>query len=125
MGFIDTESDEYVIIIHKVSDKKKTEKLIDIIGYNYFDTQTDRRQLKQRYPLTIKYKFNTMAFLFFFVILTLCPVFTYVIYNGFQKEGLSFNIIFIAICNIFFYYLSISFIYNEFKLYLSNRSKQT
>ena len=110
MGFIDTETDQYVIVIHKVSDKKKIEKLIHIIGYNYFDTQTERRLLKPRHPFIIKYKFNTMGFLFSFAILILCPAFTYAIYNGFLEEGLSFTVILIAIINIFFYYLSIYFI---------------
>ncbi len=37
LGFIDTESDEYVFIIHKTSDKIKVEKLINTIGYKYFE----------------------------------------------------------------------------------------
>ena len=123
MGFIDTESDEYIIVIHKVSDKEKIEKLIDIIGYNYFDTQTDRRLLKPRYPFIIKYKFNSIKFIFSLVILILCPAFTFVVYTGFLKEGLSFIVIFIAIINFLFYYLSIYFIYDTLRLYIGNRSK--
>lgn len=37
LGFIDTESDEYVFVIHKISDKVKVEKLVNTIGYKYFE----------------------------------------------------------------------------------------
>ncbi len=37
LGFIDTESDEYIFVLHKVSDKKKIEKNINIIGYKYYE----------------------------------------------------------------------------------------
>lgn len=37
MGFIDTQSDEYVIVLHKITDKEKIEKTIKEIGYDYYD----------------------------------------------------------------------------------------
>ncbi len=37
LGFIDTNSDEYVCIIHAIDDKKKVEKLVNDIGYEYFE----------------------------------------------------------------------------------------
>lgn len=37
MGFIDTQSDEYVFFVHKVLDRDEVAKLINFIGYNYFE----------------------------------------------------------------------------------------
>ena len=37
MGFIDTESDEYIAVLHKVDDKEKVIKVVNNIGYAYFD----------------------------------------------------------------------------------------
>ncbi|MEJ8597573.1 hypothetical protein JSO62_02525 [Riemerella anatipestifer] len=37
MGFIDTQSDEYVIVLHKIADKNKVEKVIKEIGYDYYE----------------------------------------------------------------------------------------
>ena len=35
-GFIDTQSDENVILIHRILDEKKVKKLVSEIGFNYF-----------------------------------------------------------------------------------------
>lgn len=35
-GFVDTESDENIILIHKISDEKTVRTLVKEIGYNYF-----------------------------------------------------------------------------------------
>lgn len=37
IGFIDTQSDEYVIIVHKVLDKEKVQNAIHEIGYSYYE----------------------------------------------------------------------------------------
>ena len=37
MGFIDTQSDEYIIVLHKITDKEKVEKAINEIGYDYYE----------------------------------------------------------------------------------------
>jgi len=37
MGFVDTQSDEYVIVLHKITDKDKVEKVIKEIGYDYYE----------------------------------------------------------------------------------------
>ncbi|MDY3351087.1 hypothetical protein PG357_03700 [Riemerella anatipestifer] len=37
MGFIDTQSDEYVIVLHKIADKDKIKKVINEIGYGYYE----------------------------------------------------------------------------------------
>ncbi|AWK07350.1 hypothetical protein HYN56_04510 [Flavobacterium crocinum] len=37
MGFIDTQSDEYVIFLHKIADKQKVEKSVEKIGYKYHE----------------------------------------------------------------------------------------
>ncbi len=37
MGFIDSESDEYVIMVHRVADRDKVEKAVQQTGYGYFD----------------------------------------------------------------------------------------
>ena len=37
MGFIDTQSDEYVIILHRITDKNKVVKAIKEIGYDYYE----------------------------------------------------------------------------------------
>ena len=37
MGFIDTQSDEYVIFVHKISDKEEIENTISKIGYKYYE----------------------------------------------------------------------------------------
>ena len=39
IGFIDTQSDEYMIILHKITDKYKVEKVIKEIGYDYYEKQ--------------------------------------------------------------------------------------
>lgn len=44
----------------------------------------------------------------FWIILLLCPVFTYIVYRGYSKDGFSAMVIIIAICNIGFYWFSIS-----------------
>ncbi len=37
LGFIDTQADEYIAIIHKIADKEEVEKAINDIGYKYFE----------------------------------------------------------------------------------------
>lgn len=37
MGFIDTQSDEYVIFVHKIDDKEKVESAVEKIGYKYYE----------------------------------------------------------------------------------------
>ncbi|MDY3548396.1 hypothetical protein PG291_07265 [Riemerella anatipestifer] len=37
MGFIDTQSDEYIIVLHKIKDKEKVKKAINKIGYDYYE----------------------------------------------------------------------------------------
>lgn len=37
LGFIETQSDEYVFFVHKISDKEKIINLINTIGYEYFE----------------------------------------------------------------------------------------
>lgn len=37
LGFIDTESDEYVVVLHKIQDKNSVEKAVKSIGYDYFE----------------------------------------------------------------------------------------
>ncbi|OWW25457.1 hypothetical protein B4Q04_07510 [Zobellia sp. OII3] len=37
MGFIDTQSDEYIIVLHKISEKEKVKKATNEIGYNYYE----------------------------------------------------------------------------------------
>lgn len=37
MGFIDTQSDEYVIVLHKITDKDRVQKVIKEIGYEYYE----------------------------------------------------------------------------------------
>ncbi|MCL5246922.1 hypothetical protein M4I21_13955 [Cellulophaga sp. 20_2_10] len=38
IGFINTNSDEYVILIHKIKDTKKVKQAVNAIGYEYFNT---------------------------------------------------------------------------------------
>lgn len=37
MGFIDTQSDEYVIFVHKVDNREKVESAVNKIGYKYYE----------------------------------------------------------------------------------------
>ncbi len=37
LGFVDTQSDEYISIIHKIEDRDKIKGLINKIGYEYFE----------------------------------------------------------------------------------------
>jgi hypothetical protein len=37
LGFIDTESDEFIVLIHRCSDRDKVELAVNGIGYSYFD----------------------------------------------------------------------------------------
>ena len=36
IGFIDTQSDEYIILVHKIEDKERVEMAVNKIGYKYF-----------------------------------------------------------------------------------------
>lgn len=40
IGFIDTQSDEYVIVIHRISDEHKVADAIKKIGYKYLDVNS-------------------------------------------------------------------------------------
>jgi hypothetical protein len=42
LGFIDTNSDEYVIIIHKLSDESEVKEAIKKIGYPYLDANSPK-----------------------------------------------------------------------------------
>lgn len=42
LGFIDTESDEYIMVLHKIKDKDSVEKAVKSIGYKYFDMEMPR-----------------------------------------------------------------------------------
>jgi hypothetical protein len=39
MGFIDTQSDEYVLVVHKISDQGRVSNAVKQIGYDYFERQ--------------------------------------------------------------------------------------
>ena len=41
-------------------------------------------------------------------ILILCPVFTYIVYRGYSKEGVSATVVMLGLCNIGFYWFGIS-----------------
>ncbi len=42
LGFIDTNSDEYVIIVHKISDESKVKEAVKKIGYPYLDANSPK-----------------------------------------------------------------------------------
>ncbi|NOT94355.1 MAG: hypothetical protein HOP05_22200 [Ferruginibacter sp.] len=42
LGFIDTDSDEYVIIVYKISDENEVKGAIKRIGYNYLDANSPK-----------------------------------------------------------------------------------
>ena len=37
LGFIDTQSDEYIALLHRVQDRKRVEKAVKSIGYAYYE----------------------------------------------------------------------------------------
>jgi len=37
LGFIDTQSDEYIAILHKIEDKERVEQAVNKIGFDYYD----------------------------------------------------------------------------------------
>ncbi len=37
LGFIDTQSDEYIVLLHKTQDKDRVEQAVALIGYDYLD----------------------------------------------------------------------------------------
>lgn len=37
MGFIDTQSDECVIVVHQIDAKEKVKSAVNKIGYKYFE----------------------------------------------------------------------------------------
>lgn len=39
IGFINTESDEYVIVVHRIIDRNEVENAVNKIGYEYFESQ--------------------------------------------------------------------------------------
>jgi len=42
LSFIDTESDEYVIVVNKITDSDKVSNAIKKIGYNYFEADSPK-----------------------------------------------------------------------------------
>ncbi|PIE46430.1 MAG: hypothetical protein CSA42_08615 [Gammaproteobacteria bacterium] len=141
MGFMEMDSTDYVFVVHKVCDREKVGQLIDNIGYYYFETGEEhaeiQRQIEEERCAAIPY--DMTGLLFWLVILLLCPLFSYVTYRGFLKDGFSFWVIFIGITNLGFYYWSIvsivitnlGFYYwsivsivGEFSLYRNARKKK-
>lgn len=53
----------------------------------------------------------------FIIILLICPVFTFITFKGFKKEGFSFMVIFIGILNMLFYVFSFGGIKSQIKSY--------
>ena len=37
LGFINTQSDEYIAVLHKIQDKEKVEKAVMKMGYEYYE----------------------------------------------------------------------------------------
>ncbi|PUZ29366.1 hypothetical protein DCC81_07895 [Chitinophaga parva] len=54
-------------------------------------------------------------------ILILCPVFTYIVYRGYSKEGVSVTVVMLGLCNIGFYWLGISQLMAVIKGYKGGR----
>ena len=42
LGFIDTQSDEYIAILHKIQDKERVEQAVKKIGFNYYDIKRNK-----------------------------------------------------------------------------------
>src|SRR5690606_11405801 len=38
LGFIDTQSDEYIVLLHRLNDKEKVQAAVAGIGYGYYET---------------------------------------------------------------------------------------
>ncbi len=47
IGFIDTQSDEYVFFVHKLKDSTRVEELLKIIGYDYYIMNNDENEVKE------------------------------------------------------------------------------
>ncbi len=115
IGFIDTQSDEYVIFIHQIAKENIIENLINNLGYNYYDLTEKKRKNIIKNEHIVKDKFDRTVFLFWLIILILCPFFTYVTYRGYVKEGISFMVVFFGMFNFIFYYFSIIALLEEWK----------
>ncbi len=113
IGFVDTQSDEYIIFIHSIEKEDIIENLINDLGYNYYDlTDKKRKNIIENEPV-VKDKFDKSVFLFGLAVFILSLFFTYFVYRGYTKEGLSFMVICSAIVNFIFYYISIIILLEE------------
>ncbi len=61
--------------------------------------------------------YNKQELFIVIIILIICPVFTYVTFVGFKKDGFSFSVILIGIFNILFYMFSLGGIKSQIKGY--------
>ncbi|PIE50701.1 MAG: hypothetical protein CSA38_01665 [Flavobacteriales bacterium] len=63
LGFMDTESDEYVFIIHQISDRDKVEQFVNMIGYPYFERgETGKNKTSDEMDEVIEYIKQEVAF---------------------------------------------------------------
>ncbi|SNR16197.1 hypothetical protein [Tenacibaculum jejuense] len=65
----------------------------------------------------VKEIYNRDLLLFFIFIVLLCPLFTYVAYRGYQKEGITMAVLMVLVLNILFYYFSLSGILRQLKAF--------
>lgn len=110
MSFINEGSDSYHIIVHRITDKEEIVKSVEQIGYFYYDClddndDFDRKTIYVTPPQKIAPKKNYL-FIYLLIIL-LCPVFSFAVYKGYLKEGLSMSVVSILICNLIFYWIGI------------------
>ena len=100
------------------------------VSKEFYETYASYQEaMKKRSSPTVKQKsnkgnrkFNRFALGMYVVILMLCPLFTFLTYRGYMREGISVFVLFFGLFNLGFYWFCISAIIGEIKAY--NREKK-
>lgn len=68
--------------------------------------------------------FSWKRFIFWLLMLLACPVFSYLTYRGYLKEGFSFRVILLGLCNIGFYIFSSWALWGEIETLIKSKKKR-
>lgn len=69
----------------------------------------------------VKTDFSWKRLIGWFITLLLCPVFSYLAYKGYLKEGFSFRVILLGVCNVGFYIFSIWALIGEVQAFFKSK----
>ncbi len=88
----------------------------DVFSVRYKDAVKSRDHPPTSIPSTVQ-RFSAKSLVLFVVVLLICPLFSYLTYRGYSKEGISVFVITLGLCNTGFYIFSIVEIYTQMQAY--------